>query len=191
MEAVEVARNVLQQQRRWTRLTGIVTSFEKRRVVIGITLGNAHSDIPFVGDDRKVRIQRGSQLADEIGKRIFEVAILALAEAVPRHVDVASEVALVRIEGRNGAAFFGREKLRQDGAAVIAKFVCERLPVVCRNSRFCGHSRRGRGDVRRTYVHAVASFLMSSRLRSAPQRYPAKPPLLPTTRGKERRVRSD
>ena len=68
-------------------------------------------------------------------KRVFEVAILALAEAVPRHVDVASEVALVGIERRDGAAFLGREELRQDGAAVVVELARERLPIVGGHAR--------------------------------------------------------
>jgi hypothetical protein len=49
VEAVEVPRDVLQQERRWTRLTSGVASFKKRRVVIGITLVNSHPAVPCVG----------------------------------------------------------------------------------------------------------------------------------------------
>ena len=38
VEAVEVTRDILQQQRRWARLTGVVASLEERCVVVGIAL---------------------------------------------------------------------------------------------------------------------------------------------------------
>src|SRR5712672_678285 len=68
------------------------------------------------------------------------------AEAVPRHVDVASEVALVGIEGRDGVAFRGREEPQQDGATVAVELARERLPVISANARLCRRNRRGRGD---------------------------------------------
>src|SRR5262249_28387396 len=166
MQAVEITRHILQQQRRWARLTGVVASLEERRVDLGITLVTPHPAVPFVGDSSEVRIERCSQASNEVRKRVFEVAVLAPAEAMPRHVNVASEVALVRIERCDGAALLSREKFRQDGAAVVAELACERAPVVCRNPRLCGYARRGMGDGGRTRVHAVASFLISSRLRS-------------------------
>src|ERR1700733_13198397 len=73
VQAVEVAGNILQQQRRWTRLTGIVTSLKKRCVVVGIALGKSHPAIPLIGDRRKRGVQCGSHFSDDIGKRIFEV----------------------------------------------------------------------------------------------------------------------
>jgi hypothetical protein len=120
VETVEIARDVLQQKRR-ARLAGVAASIEERRVVARIALVDSHPAVPFVGNACEAWIERRSQATEEVGKRVFEVAILALAEAVARHVDVASEAALVGIEGRDGAAFRGREELRQDGAAVAVE----------------------------------------------------------------------
>ena len=52
-----------------------------------------------------MRIECRSEAMENVRKRVLEVAILALAEAVPNHLNVASEVAFIRIEGRDGAAF--------------------------------------------------------------------------------------
>ena len=70
-------------------------------MVVWIALVDSHPVVPRVGHACEVRIERRSKAAEEIGQRVFEVAVLALAEAVPRHLDVASEVALVGIEGRD------------------------------------------------------------------------------------------
>jgi hypothetical protein len=105
-----------------------VTSLEKRGVVDGVAFLYSNPAVPLASHACELRIERRSKIAKEAGKRVFEVAILALAEAVPRHLDLTSEVALVRIERCNRAAFLGREKLWQDGATVVASLpasVCQ------------------------------------------------------------------
>ena len=66
-------------------------------------------------------VKRGAQPGEQIREGIPEVAILAFAEAVPRHVDMAPEVTFVRIETCDPAAFVRREKLLDDRAAVSVK----------------------------------------------------------------------
>ena len=80
-----------------------MASLDERGVVAGVAFVNPHSLIPFIGDAREVRVERGSKAAEQVRQRIFEVPVPALAEAVPRHVDVTSKVGLIGIEGRNGA----------------------------------------------------------------------------------------
>ena len=118
-------------------MPGVVTSLEKRRVIAGKALLNPHAAVPRVRDRREMRVKRPSQAANEARKWVFEVSILALAESMPRHADVAAEVALVRIEGRDRATFFGRKKLRQDGAAIVVEIAFERRPVIGCNPRVC------------------------------------------------------
>jgi hypothetical protein len=60
VEAIEVARDVLQQQRRWAHLAGVVAPLEERRMVVGIPLVDSHAAVPFVGDACEVRIKRRS-----------------------------------------------------------------------------------------------------------------------------------
>ena len=110
MKAVKVTGDILQQKWRWTHLSGVTAQLEERRVVVGIALLDSHPGVPFVSRACEVRIKRRSQATDEIRKWVLEVPVLALAEAVPCHVDVASEVDLVRIESGKGATFLGREK---------------------------------------------------------------------------------
>ena len=50
---------------------------------------------------RQMRIERGAQAGEKIGQGIPEIAILALAEAVPGHVDMAAEMLLMGIERRD------------------------------------------------------------------------------------------
>ena len=99
-----------------------------------------------------MRIERSAQAAEQIGQRIAEVAILALAEPVTCHLDMAAEMLLVRIQGGDRAAFLGREQPRQDGAAVSVELARKRQPVVAADSGRCGpgvsHRARG-GEVRR------------------------------------------
>lgn len=104
VQAVEVARHILQQKRGWPCLTRLVTRFEKRLVIVGIALLNSHPFVPQVGDGREGRIERRSKAAEKFRKWIFEVTILAFAEAVPRHMDVATEMTFIRVESRDTPA---------------------------------------------------------------------------------------
>jgi hypothetical protein len=114
METVEIPRQILQQQRRRARLAGVMASLEERGMVVGIAFINSHADVPCVGDAGEARIKRCPQVTEQIRERVFEIAVLALAEAVPRHVDMTAEMALVGIEARDARTFFQREQLRQD-----------------------------------------------------------------------------
>ncbi len=67
----------------------------------GIALVDAHALVPIICHVRQLRIERRAQAADEIGQRIFEVAVLPFAEAVPSHVDMTSEMTLVEVELRD------------------------------------------------------------------------------------------
>lgn len=121
--------------------------------------------------------------ADKVGQRLVEVAIRALPEAVPRHDDMAAEMTLIVVEGGDVVTFLRPEKLRQDGGAVAGELAVERLPVLGGNPCLCGGIRRDRSDeIDEWLSHAIASLRISSRLRSMPQRKPAKSPLVRTTR---------
>src|ERR1700676_5311742 len=64
MQAVKVAGNVLQQQRRRPRLAAIVAKFQILGMAHGIHTINSHPLIPAVGDRSQVRKNRGAQSAD-------------------------------------------------------------------------------------------------------------------------------
>ena len=60
VQAVEVARDILQQQRRRAGLTGRVASLEEGGMVVGITFVETHPFIPFVGHYCEPRIELGT-----------------------------------------------------------------------------------------------------------------------------------
>src|SRR5262249_45890509 len=76
VEAVEVARDILQQKWCWARLSGVVASLEERCVVVGIALIDAHPAVPHVGHACEARIERRSQAPEKVRQRVFEVAVL-------------------------------------------------------------------------------------------------------------------
>ena len=114
-------------------------------MIAGIALVEAHALVPAIGDAGKARIERGAQVSDQVGQGISEVAVFALAEAVPRHDDMAAEVALVRIERGDGAALLGADEPRQDSAAETVELAGERRPVAGGNPLLGGGGRDG-GD---------------------------------------------
>src|SRR5579863_1071549 len=136
----------------------------------GIARRFAHSLAPLIGDRREARIKRGAQVADERGQRIVEIAILALAETMPRHDDMAAEMPLLRIERGDRLAFVAAQQLVENGAAIGVKLAAKRGPVVARNAR-PGWRGAGRGELHlRQRAHAACSLASSARLRSTPQR---------------------
>src|SRR5262249_39070132 len=82
------------RKRRWRRLPGVVTELQEILVLYWIALIQPHPSVPLVGNVRQERIERGAQAADHVRQRVFEVAILALSEAVPGHADVAAKMLL-------------------------------------------------------------------------------------------------
>ena len=135
-----------------------------------IPLIDAHAPVPFVGDACQMRIEGSAESSDQTGQRVLEVTIFSFAEAVPRHVNVAAEIAFLRIERRDLPAFIGRHQLIHHRAAVAAEFCRQHVPVVLGDSRLDGASReRDTGDLG-VCIHASASFASSARLTSKPQR---------------------
>ena len=98
VQAVVVARPVLQQQRRRPALVGGVAARQVGGVVGGIAHGDPHRLVPAVGNLRERRVERGSQGGDDLGQRVGEILVLAAAEAVPRHDDAAAEGRLGAVE---------------------------------------------------------------------------------------------
>ena len=97
MQTVEVAGDVLQQQRRWPKLASIVTEFQIIDVPLRVSYLHFHPFVPLVCERHSVGVEHRPQVADKGRQRIVEVAILSLAKAMPRHMDMAAEMLLVRI----------------------------------------------------------------------------------------------
>ncbi len=145
VQAIEVAGHILQQQRRRPRLPGHVALREERRMLGRIALGHAHAPVPRIGDIGQARIERGPQAGDELGQRISEIAVLALAEAVARHVDMAAEMALLRIERRDLPALPGRQQLFHHRAAMAVQLISELRPGKAGDAGLGGDVRGGAG----------------------------------------------
>ena len=108
MQAVVVARPILQQQRRRARLSGLVAALEIFRVRLGITCVDPHRRVPAIGDLGERRIKRGAQRRDRIRQRIREILVFAAAEAVPRHDHPAAKRRIGRVQRRHRRAFLAR-----------------------------------------------------------------------------------
>jgi hypothetical protein len=71
--SVKSAVYILQQQRRRTSLTRLAAFLQKRTVPVWVSPLHAHAGIPVIGDRRKGRVERGAQIAEQVGERISEV----------------------------------------------------------------------------------------------------------------------
>src|SRR5579871_4073682 len=97
MQAIIVPRRILQQQWGRSRLRGTMAAIEKIDVSRGKPGLFTQSFAPAVGDRSKRRVEGGAQGANDIGQRIGEILVFAAPEAVPSHVDMAAESAVIRI----------------------------------------------------------------------------------------------
>jgi hypothetical protein len=68
MQAIEIAGNILQQERRRALLAGIVAELQEIGMLIGIAGADAHTLVPRIRDGREARIERGAQIVDQIGR---------------------------------------------------------------------------------------------------------------------------
>src|SRR5262252_353287 len=129
VQAVVVARRILEQQGRRTRLAGVVTTRQEVVMAPGKTLRLAQRLLPTVCDRCERWVESGAQGGDKVRQRIGEVLVFAAPEAVPRHVDVASEVVVCEIEPGNCGARGSIEKSGRDGKPVGIERGVDGVPV--------------------------------------------------------------
>src|SRR5580704_14849341 len=77
-----------------------------------------------------MRIQRRAQFGNQRRQRIFEIAVFALAESVPCHVDMAAEMFFARVKRGDVVALVRRQQFWQDSAAETVEIVADRAPIV-------------------------------------------------------------
>jgi hypothetical protein len=116
--------------------------------------------MPAIGERRDMRIERGPCRLNQRRERIGEIAILALAETMARHVNMASEGSGGAIERRHPIACRVIEQAGQHRPALLIEAGGNRAPVI-------GGDMRGKI---RMPAHATPSMLISLRLRGTPQR---------------------
>src|SRR6267143_953915 len=110
MQAVVAAGFVMQYQRRRFGLSRFVADFyeccmveRKWRLLL------AERSSPFVRNFSEVRVRAGAKDGDDFGQRIREVLVIADAEAVAFHDDLAAEAGRVVVQRDDRSAIFGRE----------------------------------------------------------------------------------
>lgn len=157
MQAIKIAGRVLQQQGCRARLAFRVTLLQEVGMPRGIAGNDTHALVPVVCDTHQMTVKRGAQPGEQIRKGIPEVAVLAFAEAVPRHVYMAPEVTFVRIETCYPAAFVRREKLLDDRTAVRVKLSGQTGPVIRGDAPFGQFGKRHCGADSGTGVHGRLS----------------------------------
>src|ERR1700737_1710918 len=103
-----------------------------------------------------MRIERRSQASEQIRQRILEVAVFALAESVPSHVDVTTEEVFLRIERGNFPALSAGEQFVDDRATETVQIGSDPLPILLFQSDFSGPHRTGVRADDAVLFHAMA-----------------------------------
>src|SRR5437868_587426 len=82
MKTVVISRSILQQQRSRFALPSLVAAFDELRVLRGKAHVDSHCFVPAVRDVYQMRIDRRSQLGDQLRQRILEIFVLAPPKAM-------------------------------------------------------------------------------------------------------------
>jgi DNA-binding transcriptional LysR family regulator len=154
VQAIIIARTILQQQRRRSALPGGVAPRQERRMSGRKPHVHPHALMPGVRDRSELRIERRSQCLHEIGQWIGKIAVFPPSETVSRHDDVAAERGVVAVQAGNGVALIRRQQFGQHCPALPVERAGDRRPVEIRDAH------RG---------HPAFSMARSLRLRSTPQ----------------------
>jgi hypothetical protein len=106
VEAVEITRSVLEQQRRRPVLSSLMTTPEKTGVFFRVLHIDTHDLVPPVGYAFEMPIEGGPEFRDDSGQGIAEVLVLAPPKAEAFHDDVAAEVLVHGVKGSESIALF-------------------------------------------------------------------------------------
>ena len=139
MQAVVATRRVAEQKRRGPVLAVRGTAGDERGEVVRKGLAAAERGGPAIGDRRQARVRLAAQGVDDRRQRLGEVTILARAEAMARHVDVAPEAVAPRPERRHPAALGRGEQRRGHRVAVLVEAASDARPVEPCDARGDGH----------------------------------------------------
>src|SRR4051794_23401637 len=121
MQTIVPAGLVMQQERRRSSLSRAMADFQEGGVIGGkrSTLVAERFD-PLIGDRCEMGIRGGACRCDNFGQRMREIFIVADAEAMALHDDVAAEARILVIKSDDGGAFIATEELWSDGIAAGA-----------------------------------------------------------------------
>jgi len=76
-----------------------------------------------------MRIGGGAKVSNEVRERLGKIFVIADAETVALHDDVAAETGWIIVERDDGSAFFGREDWIGDGVAAAGERFARIVPV--------------------------------------------------------------
>src|SRR5216684_2997619 len=123
--------------------------------------------VPRIGHYRQMRIECRSQASEQIGQRILEVAVLALAESVPSHVDVTAEEFFLRIQRGNFPALVAGKQFIDHRATETVQIRSCPVPIVLFQSGFSGLHCSGVRIDDAVLFHAIAPSFLWSEARSS------------------------
>ena len=165
VQAVEVIRTVLQEERRGPGLPRLVATREERGVIGGEAHVDAECLVPAIGHLGQAWVERLPQLRDDGRQRIGEVAVFAASVAVAGHHHATAEGLISRVKFSQHRALARFEQRWNDGAAAGIELGDEGRPVEGRDA--CD----GSGSATQCGIaHGLRSRLSSSALRFTPQR---------------------
>src|ERR1051325_156555 len=109
--------------------------FDVGRVLSRIATVNSHRCVPHIRYGHEVRIDRGSQLRNQIRQWIAEIFVLSTSETVAFHHHAAAKDLFLFVEGTNAVAFTRRQQALYDRVTFRVEIVGDLSPDGCRGMR--------------------------------------------------------
>ena len=121
MEAVEVARLVLEKQRRRTGLARCMTSLDEFGVFRRVADVNLHGFVPRIRDRYELAIKTCTQAADKVWQWITEIFVFATAKAVTGHHYPAPKSLFICIQTCQFITFVNRKGTAQHRVSIFVQ----------------------------------------------------------------------
>src|SRR5258705_408116 len=130
MKAVVAAFFVVKHQRRRLGLPGFVANFQESGMFVRIRRSFFTKSLsPAIRNYSEVRIGAASDLKDQSGQRVGKILVVADAEAIALHNDVAAKTACVVIKRGDLRTFRWRQDGSRNCIAALRKRLLGAIPV--------------------------------------------------------------
>jgi hypothetical protein len=129
VKTVVIAGTVLEEQWSGPLLSSIVASPDEVRMALRITHLDLHCFVPAVRNGGETRIQGGAKTLNDRRERIAEVLVFAPSETMPSHDDTAAKDRLLRVEGRDGSAFFCGQDATDQRTSLFLEVFADLTPI--------------------------------------------------------------
>jgi hypothetical protein len=126
VQAIEIVRNVLQQQRCGLVLPSRMTTLQKRGVIVGKLRIMVQQRVPTIGNVCKPWIERCSQTLNDCRQWIRKIAVLAPPKPMTPHDHAASKSILEIIQSGYFAAFLRTQYSRRARNPVLFELASQR-----------------------------------------------------------------